>query len=212
MGGVRAGRTARATCVPHHGETVRARTAAAIVLVNPYADFYGDLTITVCIQPSRRRIRVATVESSTLCPGSSGGCDIPSIILPRSSGRSMAFVINFFGEEDMIVEINADTGRFQRFGTHTCGGCAEGERPAIPALALGPSGAVAWVVDRRGFTGGFDLFLHVGRRTHRADRRARSITHLRVGATAVTWTTLDARVACSCSEVTRGRLTPASLY
>ena len=172
------------TCAPRRGETVRARAGYAVVLVNPSGDQNGDLTITVCIQPSRRRIRVAAIEVQC---GSSGGCDYPSVIMPRSSGRSAAFVIDFFAGEDMIVEINADTGHFQRFDAQTCGGCAEGERPAIPTLAVGPTGAVAWVVDQRGYTGGFDLFIGVGRRRRLIDRRARSITHLRVDATAVTW-------------------------
>jgi hypothetical protein len=139
------------------------------------------------IRPSGRRVRVDTIEGLTLCPGSSGGCDYPSIILSRSSARSAAFVISFFAADDTIVQINADTGRFQRFDGETCGSCAGDERPAIPTLAVGRRGAVAWVVDERGSTGGFDLFLHTGRRTRRIDRASQSITRLHVGDRAVTW-------------------------
>jgi hypothetical protein len=52
---------------------------------------------------------------------------------------------------------------------------------------VGPSGAVAWVVDEGEGTCAFGLFLHATRRTRRIDRCARSISDLRVGKTAVTW-------------------------
>jgi hypothetical protein len=154
------------------------------VLVNAFVrqpeEQSGDRTVTVCLKPSGRRVLVATIE-----PLLRGSEPSPSITLPRSSDRWLAFVISFEIDDDLVVVIDTHSGRFQRFDTETCGNCAPG--PAIPSLAVGPSGAVAWVVDQRDGMGGFDLFLYATRRTRAIDRRARSISDLRVSKTAVTW-------------------------
>jgi hypothetical protein len=156
------------------------------VLVNAFSDQYGDVTVTVCLNPSGRRVLVATIKGEELC-GRTGCETTPAVTLPRSSGRWSAFVINFFSLNDIIVVIDTHSGRFQRVDSGTCGGCVGIAAPAIPSLAVGPSGALAWVIDERGNSGGFDLLLHATRRTRPIDRRARSISHLRVGKTAVTW-------------------------
>jgi hypothetical protein len=167
------------------------------VLVNPFVrqpeNQSGNITVTVCLKPSGRRVLVATFDGFELCGHES--CEPPpSITLPRSSGRSSAFVLSFENLGDIIVEIDTQSGRFQRVDTQTCGACVVAGAPAIPSLAVGPSGALAWVVDQREwvdaqrrYTGGFDLFLRAAGRTRRIDRRARSISHLRVSKTAVTW-------------------------
>jgi hypothetical protein len=161
------------------------------VLVNPFtyhedqsgAITSGDTTVTVCLKPSGRRVLVATIDPDECL------CELnASIILPRSSDRWLAFVISL-PSEDRVVVIDTHGGRFERFDVETCSTCAPG--PAIPSLAVGPSGAVAWVVDERELElvgpRGFDLFLHATGRTRRIDHRERSISDLRVGKTAVTW-------------------------
>ena len=120
MSGMRAPAAAQASCAPNPGETVGARTGSAVVLVNAFVrqpeEQSGNTTVTVCLKPSGRRVLVSTIEALDLC-GSSGCEPTPSIILPRSSDRWSAFVINFINNDDIAVVIDTHSGRFQRFDT-----------------------------------------------------------------------------------------------
>ena len=187
-------RAAAATCAAAAGETVHGTTPDVVVL----DEFQGDAyTATVCIRASGRRIEV---DNEELLGGSTAPSPEPAIALLRYSGQAVAFVLKYHdgASNDQIVEINASTGRFQKFDSDTCDSCVPAEGlPAIPVLAVGRSGAVAWVVDDREapfpesrtkrYSGGFSLFLRVGRRTRTIDHDARSITDLNVSKEAVTW-------------------------